>query len=436
VSVAATVAPLGGHPFLVFMLQVGLLLTLAILFGRLAVRLGMPAIVGELSAGVMLGPSLLGAVWAAGSDWLLPQTGQQFHLLDAVGQVGALLLVGVTGMQVDLKLVRRRGSTAARISIAGLVIPLALGVATGFLVPAALIADGTDVTVFALFLGVAMCVSAIPVIAKTLMDMKLLHRNVSQLCLTAGMVDDAVGWFLLSVVSAMATTGLSTAGVLLPLVKLLFVALAALLVGRPLVRVVMRRVTRSDEPVSAVAAVTAMVVLAAAGTHALGLEAILGAFVAGLLIAQSGRLDATWMNPLRTTVLVVLAPIFFATAGLRMDLTALADPTTLVVALVILAVAILGKFAGAFVGALTSRLNRWEALAIGAGMNARGVVEVIVAMVGLRLGVLTTDTYTVIVLVAIVTSLMAPPVLRVAMARLESTAEEQLREAELAGRAA
>ncbi len=435
-SVAATVAPLGGHPFLVFMLQVGLLLTLAILFGRLAVRLGMPAIVGELSAGVMLGPSLLGAVWAAGSDWLLPQTGQQFHLLDAVGQVGALLLVGVTGMQVDLKLVRRRGSTAARISIAGLVIPLALGVATGFLVPAALIADGTDVTVFALFLGVAMCVSAIPVIAKTLMDMKLLHRNVSQLCLTAGMVDDAVGWFLLSVVSAMATTGLSTAGVLLPLVKLLFVALAALLVGRPLVRVVMRRVTRSDEPVSAVAAVTAMVVLAAAGTHALGLEAILGAFVAGLLIAQSGRLDATWMNPLRTTVLVVLAPIFFATAGLRMDLTALADPTTLVVALVILAVAILGKFAGAFVGALTSRLNRWEALAIGAGMNARGVVEVIVAMVGLRLGVLTTDTYTVIVLVAIVTSLMAPPVLRVAMARLESTAEEQLREAELAGRAA
>lgn len=432
--VSAPVAPLGGHSLLIFVLQVGVLLTLAVLLGRLAVRCGMPAIVGELCAGLLLGPSLLGAVWPDMSQWLVPTSTDQFHLLDAFGQIGALLLVGITGMQVDWKLVRRRGATAARISAAGLLIPLALGVATGYLVPASLLAEGTDVATFALFLGVAMCVSAIPVIAKTLMDLRMLHRNVSQLCLTAGMVDDAFGWFMLSVVAAMATTGLSMGGVLLPLAKLLAVVLFAALVGRPLVRRVMRWVTRPGEPVSAVATVTAIVLLASAGTHALGLEAILGAFVAGILIGQSGHLDAGWMSPLHTTVLVVLAPVFFATAGLRMDLTALSEPTVLAAAAVILLVAIVGKFAGAFVGAVTSRLNRWEALAIGAGMNARGVVEVVVAMVGLRLGVLTTDTYTIIVLVAIVTSLMAPPVLRAAMARLEHTAEEQLRETELTSR--
>ena len=175
------VMPLGAHQLLIFVLQVGLLLMLAVLLGRLAVRLGMPAIVGELAVGVLLGPSLLAHVAPAVSDWLLPREAGQFHLLDAVAQIGVLLLVGLTGIQLDFKLVRRRGATAAKISVAGLVIPLGFGIATGYLLPASLLADNVDVTVFAMFLGVAMCVSAIPVIAKTLMDMNLLHRNVGQL---------------------------------------------------------------------------------------------------------------------------------------------------------------------------------------------------------------------------------------------------------------
>ncbi|MEV0593897.1 cation:proton antiporter [Nonomuraea cavernae] len=414
--------PLGAHELLVFMLQLGLLLGLAVLLGRLSVRLRMPAIVGELTVGVLLGPSLLNQL-APGLKFT------QLHLLDAVGQVGVLLLVAITGIQLDFGLVRRRGSTAAKVSIAGLVVPLALGVATGYLLPASLLAEGTSVTVFALFLGVATCVSAIPVIAKTLTDMKLLHRNVGQLCLTAGMVDDAFGWFMLSIVSAMATTGVRTGQVVLSLISLVALVPFAIWIGRPLVRWTMRAATRSAEPGPAVAVAVVLVLLSAAATHALGLEAILGAFVCGILIGRSGHADAEWLAPLRTIVLSVLAPLFFATAGLRMDLTLLAEPAVLAASGVVLGVAVVGKFLGAYLGALLSRMSGWEALALGAGMNARGVIEVIVAMVGLRLGIINTQMYTIVIVVAIVTSLMAPPLLRIAMRRVEITSEERLRRA-------
>ncbi|MCA2185603.1 cation:proton antiporter [Nonomuraea cavernae] len=414
--------PLGAHELLVFMLQLGLLLGLAVLLGRLSVRLRMPAIVGELTVGVLLGPSLLNQL-APGLKFT------QLHLLDAVGQVGVLLLVAITGIQLDFGLVRRRGSTAAKVSIAGLVVPLALGVATGYLLPASLLAEGTSVTVFALFLGVATCVSAIPVIAKTLTDMKLLHRNVGQLCLTAGMVDDAFGWFMLSIVSAMATTGVRTGQVVLSLISLVALVPFAVWIGRPLVRWTMAAATRSAEPGPAVAVAVVLVLLSAAATHALGLEAILGAFVCGILIGRSGQADAEWLAPLRTIVLSVLAPLFFATAGLRMDLTLLAQPAVLAASGIVLGVAIVGKFLGAYLGALLSRMSGWEALALGAGMNARGVIEVIVAMVGLRLGIINTEMYTIVIVVAIVTSLMAPPILRIAMRRVEITSEERLRRA-------
>ena len=166
----------------------------------------------------------------------------------------------------------------------------------------------------------------------------------------------------------------------------------------------------------------AVVLAGAIITHSLGLEAVFGAFVAGVLIGapkMSDVISPSRLAALQTFVMWVAAPIFLATAGLRMDLVALGNPTVLVSALIVLLVAIVGKFAGAYIGGRLSRLSPRECVALGAGMNARGVVEVVVALTGLRLGVLTTATYTIIVLVAVVTSVMAPPVLRWAMAGVE-----------------
>ncbi|MFG2231275.1 cation:proton antiporter [Streptomyces sp. NPDC048723] len=422
---AAPVQPIAAHSLLVFLLQVGVLLLSAILLGRLAAKFGLPAIVGELSAGVLLGPSLFHWMAPDIAGWLLPSQPDQAHLLDAVGQVAVLLLVGLTGIDMDLGMVRRRKATALRVSLAGLIIPFALGIGLGYPLVRLLDTGTQDKHVFALFLGVAMCVSAIPVIAKTLMDMNLIHRNIGQLTLAAGMVDDAFGWFMLSVVSAMAVGGLSAGMVATSLLSLLLVVVIAMVAGRPLIRLALRACEGSEQQTVAVTA--AMILLAAAGTQALGLEAVFGAFLCGILIGSSSDVARARTRSLRTVVLGFLAPVFFATAGLRIDLRALAQPAVLAAALAVLATAILGKFAGAYLGARLSKLTRWEALALGAGMNARGVIEVIVAMVGLRLGILDTNTYTIIVLVAVVTSVMAPPLLRFAMKRVEYTVEEDLR---------
>jgi Kef-type K+ transport system membrane component KefB len=426
---AETVAPLPPHALLVFLLQIGALLGLALVLGRLSQRLGMPTIVGELASGVLLGPSLLAHAAPRLSHWLFPGDPTQMHLLDAVGQLGVLLLVGFTGMHLDLKVVRRYGGKAAGVSAAALLLPLGLGVWLGYALPGALKPHDADTTVFAWFVGVAMCVSSIPVIGRVLVDMKLIHRNVGQLILVVGTVDDAVGWLLVSVVTALATTGVGGHEIATPLWHLGVVVLVLLTAGRWVVRAVMELAGRSGSRGTTIAATVILLVLAGAGAQALGFEAVFGAFLCGILIGAAGSdHQARQLEPLNTTVLSFLSPLFFALAGLRIDLTSLTHAKIALWGLTALVIAVVGKFLGAFVGSVFSRLDRWEALALGAGINARGVIQVVIAVVGVRLGLLTTAMYSIIVLIAILTPLMAPPILRIAMKRIEHTAEEELRE--------
>jgi Kef-type K+ transport system membrane component KefB len=431
VLAAAPAPPLPAHSLLVLLTQCGVLLGLAVVLGRLAVRVRLPAVAGELCAGVLLGPSVLAHVAPPVERWLFPADPNQIHLLDAVGQLGVLLLVGLTGIAIDLAMVRRRSAVSAAVSLGGLLIPLGAGVGLGFLLPADLAGPRANPAVFALFLGVAMGVSAIPVIAKILTELRMLHRDIGQLILSAAMVDDVIGWVLLSLVSAMATVGVRTLDLGYSLLAVgIVIAVAAVLV-RPL----SRRLPRPDS-VNGEGKVTAVVVMliliAGAGTQSLGLEAVFGAFVCGIAIG-SGKPDVSrGLRPLRTAVMWVFAPLFFATAGLRMDLTRLVDPVVLAIACATIVVAVAGKFLGAYAGARLGKLNRWEAFALGSGLNTRGVIQVIVAATGLRLGVLSTDMYTIIVLVAVVTSVMAAPCLHLAMRHLEVTEQERAREKRLA----
>jgi len=416
------------HSLLVFLLLVGSLLGLAFTLGSLCRRAGLPALIGELAAGVIAGPSVLGATAPALFRWSQLQSPSQLHLLDAVGQLGVLLLVGIIGIHVDLGQLRTNGGTVARVSLAGLLVPLVMGVAVGFAVPTSLLPAHDRRGVFALFLGVAICVSAIPVIAKTLLDMNLLHRDISQLTLSSAALTDCVGWLLLSVVSALATSSGRAGQVGLSLAYLLGLLLVAWLFGRPAVRVALRLSERGGQRSGTVAVTVVLVVLCAAATQALGFEDIVGAFFCGILIGQTPGIDLARLAPLNTFTTAVLAPIFFATVGLRMDLGALSDATLLATGLLLLVVAIVGKFAGAYLGARSSGLTHWEGLALGAGLNSRGVVEVVMALVGLRLGILNTGMYTVIVLTAIATSMLAPPLLRVSVGHIAPTPEEFVRQ--------
>lgn len=418
ILVMAPVASLAGHQLLLFLLQMGLLLGMAVLLGVLATRLGMPAVVGELAAGVLFGPTLMHRIVPGLSDWLLPYDANQMHLLDAVGQLGVLLLVGSAGSQLDLRLIRRHRRGVAWVGAGALIVPLGVGIVTGLLLPHALRSASTDRAEFAVFIGVAVCISAIPVIASALMQMGLFDQTIGQLIMGSAAVDDIVGWLLLSVLSGTATTGFRMGTLGKPLGYLALILLVTVTVGRPVVRAVLRLANASPNPGSRAAVVVVLLLLCGAGTQALGMEPILGAFLGGLLISSSRLLDLSASLALRTVVLAVLAPLFFATAGLRVDLGLLGKPAVLGSGLALLAVAVASKFVGSYLGARIGRLSHWQGVALGAGLNARGVVELIVAVVGLRLDVLNSASYTVIVLIAVLTSMMAPPLLRLAVSRM------------------
>jgi Kef-type K+ transport system membrane component KefB len=421
--------PLGEHELLVFLLQFALLLVVARSLGVVATRLGLPSVVGELLSGLLLGPTLLGNVAPGLFEGLFPQNAEQFHLLEIVSWLGVLMLLILTGLETDIGLILRKGKSAAAISLGGIALPFATGVGMGFLLPESVLAAPDKRVIFALFIGTAMSISAIPVIAKVLMEMNIIRRDIGQITLAAGMIDDTIGWILLSVVAGLATSGtFSFLSVGRSLLSVVLVLVLAFLVGRRLVSFVLKTLDNHVGGDSVmITALMAMALLFGAGTHALHLEAVLGAFIAGILVGQVKRFDDRLRHSFEQVALGVFAPVFFAAAGLRVDLGKLAEPKVLVVGLVVLAVAILGKFAGAYIGARCSRQGHWEALSLGAGMNARGAMEIIVATIGFTRGILTAEMYSIILMVAVVTSLMAPPILRWTLSHVGVSEEEERR---------
>lgn len=420
---------LGHHELLVLLLQLALLLMVARMLGAIIQRLGQPQVVGELLAGVLLGPSLLGWLWPQFHAQIFPHSQPQSDLLAAISWLGVLFLLVVTGLETDLNLIIRKGRTALVISLGGILLPFATGIALGWHLPDSFVAHPDQRLVFSLFIATAMSISAIPVIAKVLIDLKLIRRDIGQLTLAAGMTDDTIGWILLSVVAGLATSGNFSLEKLLAsiLAAVIFLALAFTL-GRVVVRSILRW---ADNLIGGVAAnLSTILVLALATsalTHALGLEAALGAFVIGILVGQAPRFNRRAGHTLELITTSFLAPIFFASAGLKVDLLQMLNPPTLMVGLVVLGVACVGKFAGAYLGARLGRLSHWEGIALGSGMNARGAMEIIVATIGLSLGVLNPPMYSIIVMVAIVTSLMAPPLLRWSLSKVVIGPEESQR---------
>jgi Kef-type K+ transport system membrane component KefB/nucleotide-binding universal stress UspA family protein len=424
-----SIKPLSGHELLLVLLQFGLLLLVARALGEVATRFRLPSVVGELLAGLVLGPTLLGSISNDAFEWLFPPTTSQFHLLEVISWLGVIMLLILTGLETDVKLIAQKGKGAAAISAGGIIVPFATGMALGYLLPAEFIAKPDQRLVFALFIGTAMSISAIPVIAKVMMEMNVIRRDIGQVTLAAGMIDDTVGWILLSVVAGMAKGGGGSGGTALKsVIAVAAVLMASFTLGRKLVPAFIRLL---DNHIGGeMVRITGLMVLAlgwGALTHALQLEAVLGAFIVGILVGEVKRFDPQTRRSFEHLTLAVFAPVFFATAGLRVDLGALFQVKVFIVALIVLAVAIAGKFAGAYIGSRLSRLGHWEALSMGAGMNARGAMEIILATIGLSVGVLTQNMYSIIVVTAIVTSLMAPPMLRWTLGKVEIGEEEQER---------
>lgn len=417
------------HAVFLLLLQICVLLAVARFLGELARKLRQPAVVGELLAGVLLGPTTFGLVAPELQARIFPPIQSQADLMSVVTWLGVLFLLIVTGFETDVRLILQRGRRVLLISAGGILVPFTTGLGLGWVLPERFLASPSLRLVFALFMAVAMSISAVPVIAKVLFDLKLMRRDVGQMTLAAAMTDDTIGWILLSVVAGLATRGsIDVAAVMVSLGAALAFLLFAFTLGGRVVGGVLWVVDRLGTGVSGqLSAVLVMAFGAAAFTQTMGIEAVLGAFVVGILARQSRRFSNETAHSLEMVTVSFAAPIFFASAGLKVDVIRLLEPQVILTGVVVLGIACIGKIVGCYLGAWAGGSSHWERLAIGSGMNARGAMEIIVATVGLGLGVLTQEMYSIIVMVAIVTSLMAPPLLRWTLAHVEIGADEAKR---------
>jgi Kef-type K+ transport system membrane component KefB/nucleotide-binding universal stress UspA family protein len=413
----------------VFISQIVVLLVAGRLVGELMQRSGQPPATGQILAGVLLGPSVLGAVAPGAWHSLFPGAPEQRAMLDAVGQLGILLLLLLTGMETDLAVFRDARRPALYISLTGIVVPFVCGCVLGALLPDSMVPAGARRLITVLFLGTALSISSVKIVALVIRDLGFLRRTVGQVIIASAMLDDTIGWIILSVTFGLALHGAIDVGAVSRTVigTTLFLVLA-FTIGR---RLVFRLVRWSNDSLaSEMAGVTTILVVAglmALLTNAIGAHLVLGMFIAGILVGQSPILTRRLDAQLRGLIIGLFMPVFFAMAGMTADLGALAEPRFLWLTAGLIAVASAGKFLGAFLGGRAGGLTYAESFAVGCGMNARGSTEVIVASIGLQIGALNLHLFTAILAMAVVTTMAMPPMLRWAVARLPMSTAERAR---------
>ena len=412
----------------VFIAELVVLLIAGRAAGEFAQRLGQPAVIGQIIAGVLLGPSVLGAIAPGLWHSLFPAGAAQHAMLDALAQLGVLLLLLMTGMETDLTVFRDARRAAVSISLCSIVLPFVCGVALGALLPESMLPSPPRRAITALFLGTALSISSVKIVALVVRDLGFLRRTVGQVIIASAITDDTIGWLIVAV-----TFGLALHGAIdVAAVTRIVLGTAAFLIlsftfGRRLVFQLIR--WSNDSLTSEMASISMILVIAglmALLTAAIGVHLVLGAFVAGILIGQSPMLTRRIDAQLRGLIVALFMPVFFALAGLTADLRALAGSgLALTAGLIVLAS--FGKFSGAFLGGRLGGLSYAESFAVGCGMNARGSTEIIVASIGLSMGALDQRLFTAIVAMAVVTTLVMPPMLRWALRRLPMSGEEQAR---------
>jgi Kef-type K+ transport system membrane component KefB/nucleotide-binding universal stress UspA family protein len=418
-----------GASEVVFLAQLITLMLVGRLLGEIMNRIGQPSVMGMLLGGIMLGPSLLGVLWPDLQHALFPRTAEQKAMLDGVSQYGILLLLLLTGMETDLKLVRTVGKSALSISVTGVAIPFICGFVLGQFLPEWLLPHPDQRLLTSLFLGTALSISSIKIVAAIVREMGFTRRNLGQIIVASAICEDSIGWVIIAVIFGLAQAGtIDVMNVIRSVLGTAAFLLASFTVGRRIVYFLIRWTNDNFESEFPVIT-TILVIMGAMAllTHFIGVHTVLGAFVAGVLIGESPILSKHIDEQLRGLILAFFMPVFFGIAGLSADLTVLKDLSLLLMTLGLIAIASFGKFAGAFIGGEIGGLTRREAFALACGMNARGSTEVIIATIGLSMGALTQDLFTMIVTMALATTMAMPPMLRWALARVPMGRAEKQR---------
>ncbi|MGH9301033.1 MAG: cation:proton antiporter [Acidimicrobiales bacterium] len=420
---------LTSHNLAVLFVELAALLVAARALGQLARRFGQPPVMGELVAGVLLGPSFFGKVWGGGFKWFLPahQPLENGALL-TMAQFSLVILLVVIGSETDLKLIRHLGKAATSVSLFSLVIPLAAGAALALALPSALIGPQHSRGLFALLIAGAVAVSSLPVIAKIVSDLGMARRNFGQLIFAAGTAHDTFGFLVVAAATAVVGAhrgSLSSHLVVVGASLVVLVALTLTLGQRFVDRRLRTILTDGSTPTNGLALVVIGALVVTALFEVAGVEGALGAFLFGIVLGRSRYQPHEPLRVIGALSSAIFAPLYFASAGLRVDVADLGRSPVLASFLALVAVALVSKFAGAVLGAGVARLPRREWVALGVGLNGRGALQVIIGSAGLSIGALTGAAYSAVILMSIVTSLVAPPLLRATVRNWEGTPAER-----------
>ena len=393
------------EPIAVLLLQIIVIILFARLFGFLFKKIGQPAVIGEIVAGIVLGPSILGAYFPAATGFLFPAA--SLGTLSFLSQIGLILFMFIIGMELDLKSIGKQAYDAVIISHASIIIPYTLGMALAYFIYKDYAPANTSFLSFSLFMGIAMSITAFPVLARILKERGLTRSRLGAMVLTCAAADDLTAWCILAAVIALVKSGSSISAIYTILLAVVYVLLM-LKVIRPALKKLEHIYHNKEAKRTAVMAFLFVMLIVSA---IIGIHSLFGAFMAGVVMPPSFDFRKIVTDKIEDISIVLLLPLFFVITGLRTQIGLLNDGHLWVTFGWILLVALAGKFGGSALAAKIVGQSWKDSLSIGILMNTRGLMQLIVLNIGYDLGVLTPEMFAMMVLMALVTTFMTGPAL-------------------------
>ena len=397
------------HPLAILLAQIVTIIIVARLFGWIFRKIGQPSVIGEILAGIFLGPSLVGSYFPAFSNALFPAA--SLGNLQFLSQIGLILFMFVVGMELDLKALKNKAKEAVVISHASIVIPFTLGVGLAYFVYHRFAPEGVRFLSFSLFLGIALSITAFPVLARIVQERGIHKTRLGAIVITCAAADDITAWCILAVVIAIVKAGTFVSALYIILLAFLYV-LCMLFVVKPFLKRIGDLYSSSEnlsKPVVSIFFLT--LILSSYATEIIGIHALFGAFMTGVIMPDISKFRTVFIEKVEDIALILLLPLFFVFTGLRTEIGLINDPYLWKVTGFIILVAVVGKFFGSALAAKFVGQNWRDSLTIGALMNTRGLMELVVLNIGLDLKVLTPEVFTMMVIMALVTTFMTGPAL-------------------------
>jgi len=395
------------HPLALLLAQIITIIFVARLFGYICTKLKQPAVIGEMIAGIVLGPSLVGFYFPEFSAFLFPK--ESLGNLQFLSQIGLILFMYIVGMELDLSVLRKKAHDAVVISHASIIIPFALGVGLSYLIYKEFAPPGVQFSSFALFLAIAMSITAFPVLARIVQERGLQKTKLGTVVITCAAADDITAWCILAAVIAIVKAGSFTSSIYVILMAVAYVLLMIKIVRPFLKRVGELQSKQGIISKSVVAIFFLTLIISSYATEVIGIHALFGAFMAGAIMPENTKFRNLFIEKVEDVALVLLLPLFFVFTGLRTQIGLLNDSHLWFTAGLIILTAVTGKFIGSALTAKFLRMSWKDSLTIGALMNTRGLMELIVLNIGYDLGVLSPEIFAMMVIMALFTTFMTGP---------------------------